>query len=362
MLGDRLVAPQLVAHVLEACSVQRNAGGRPGLSEAFLAIDSAAEVASAVAGLLGAERVGLVTGFVIKDAEGGPAAETDGPSGACALARTLALLGKRVQLFTEDLCGAVLRAVCETAWGASCGEQESAAGVACPPEVLTPSSGGFREALEATDCLVFVEKVGPGADGVPRSMRGIDISEYTSPVFAELCRRSVTESVSGGTPRASGSAAGDDPRIEPPGSDASRTTASPPRFIVAVGDGGNEIGCGRFYASFSHVTPLGIVCAVPAHALILCDVSNYGAHLLAALVARSSAGGPMARDGAELLARVVPDERALLQAAVAAGAVDGVRAKPCLSVDGLGLDEYLEVVRRIWEKAILCDPPAPARS
>ncbi|MDO5504387.1 MAG: DUF4392 domain-containing protein [Actinomycetia bacterium] len=233
-----------------------------------------------------AQRVGIITGFYVPRAEQ-PAAETDGPLGTAVLAQVLRALGIEVEVVTDSACHPVVVAAL------------TAAGV---PEALAPAwpdidPSGWTHA-------VAIERVGHGADGRHRNMLGHDISDVTPPLdvmFEELT-----------VPK------------------------------MAIGDGGNEAGMGRLDPALIDATVhLGatIRSVVGCDHLIVGGTSNWGAHALAVLLAAPAEIEPPAltEDGA----------RAILDAMVAAGSVDGVTAKNVATVDGLSWEDYWAIPERI---------------
>ena len=105
---------------------------------------------------------------------------------------------------------------------------------------------------------------------------------------------------------------------------------------IGVGDGGNEIGMGRVadYA-ISGVVAHGesIACTVAADQLVVAGTSNWGAHAL--VCAMRALGCPQVEPYLE------PDwHRAVLDAIVAAGGLDGVHMTNVPTVDGLDPARY----------------------
>ncbi len=236
-----------------------------------------------------APHVGLITGFFVPDGTP-PAAETDGPLGAALLAQGLVAAGVPCRLATDSLC----RDACAAAL--------AAAGVAAVPlDAVAPKAPpwalvrAWREA-GVTHALA-IERCGPGADGVPRNMRGVDLSPWTAPLHLLF-------------------------------------TAGPWQTL-AIGDGGNELGMGALPEGLiaRHVAHgADIACVVPAERLFVAGVSNWGCYGLIAALAllRPNWRRP-------LLAALDGDrEAAILAAMVARGpAVDGVSGRQECTVDGL---------------------------
>src|SRR5215831_4804418 len=252
--------------------------------------------ASALAGS-SAVRVGLITGFYVPLGSP-PAAETDGPVGAALLAKGLEQVGVSCRLATDEPC----RGACAAAL--------TGAGLSGVP-VDMGGSGVLIETWREAQIThaISIERCGRSADGVPRNMRGLDISSYTAPL--------------------------------------DELFTAGPWETIAVGDGGNEIGMGALSRDLiaQHVDHgETIACITPARHLIVAGVSNWGAYgLLGALAALR----PDWRD--RLLACL--DERldaAVLEAAVNDGpAVDGVSRLRTMTVDNLEMAIHHSKLREI---------------
>lgn len=170
-----------------------------------------------------ARRVGIVSGFFIRDAGAG---ETDGPPGALAVGRALEKLGVAVVYITDRHNAPLFEALGS-------------------PPMIEPVD--FIDRAGPTH-LISIERAGRGRDGRYRNMRGDDISDVTAPLddlFLEAARRGIT--------------------------------------TIGIGDGGNEIGMGNVFASTLATIPHGreIACVVPADFCIAAGVSNWGAYGLA---------------------------------------------------------------------------------
>lgn len=121
----------------------------------------------------------------------------------------------------------------------------------------------------------------------------------------------------------------------------------PARTSTGIGDGGNECGMGGAAAGVRRHIPLGvrIAAAAPADALVAAGVSNWGAWGVVAAAegaARAHAAGAPPRAAAAAAARApgfalptAAEADAAVDAAVAAGARDGITGAGGGSVDGL---------------------------
>lgn len=215
-------------------------------------------------------RIVVATGFPVRAAAGGFAPETDGPPGAVALLRAARALSRDAALVS---------------WPAAIG-------------VMAPELPGVAllpmERLGAGDACVAVECCGTTAAGARRSMRGEDLRD-AAPCFED--------------------AIGDE-------------------VLVAVGDGGNEVGMGS--APPSWLAERGVERPrSTARALVPASVSNWGA--LAVVAEMSSLAG------VDLLPSVAAHE-ALVRRLVARGCVDGFTGRREARIDGRELAAELDVL------------------
>jgi hypothetical protein len=302
--------------------------GRPIAPLARAARGGLLEAALAIAGGP-ASHVALVTGCFVPRADP-PACETDGPVGAALAAAALRALGIEARLVTDGRGAAVARAVADAAApadGANMREEAGGSSARAGPIPLHAGDDPAALARELTDAgvtqLVFVERLGPGADGVVRNMHGADVGAVTAPLHL--------------------------------------LAAAGPWETTGIGDGGNEVGMGALDpALVAGAIEHGelIRCAVACDHLIVAGISNWGAIALALAVAllrgaegaqpgaagyasavcdageaRATAGVPLSPAVATALSPAAHD--AVLTAAVAAGAVDGVLGERSATVDGL---------------------------
>lgn len=250
------------------------AAARGGLQAAATSLAAAA-----------APRVGVITGFYIPKATP-PAAETDGPVGAALLLRGLSDAGIVCRLATDALCAP------------ACAAALTAAGIGNIPIDRGPVAASIAAwQMAGITHVLAIERCGPGADGIPRNLRGEDVSDVTAPLDQLYL-------------------AGNWVRL-------------------AIGDGGNEIGMGSLPAALiagAVKNGAHIACRTKADHLIVAGVSNWGAWgLLAALALLRPDWRPA------LLAALDPAlDAAVLQDTVTNGpAVDGVTRLAGLTVDGL---------------------------
>lgn len=247
----------------------------------------------------------VVTGFFIPQAQQ-PAAESDGPVGAVELCAAMRAMGGDAWLVSDTWCEPVVGAAAE--------------GIVPHDHMLiAPHGEHFTEWLESVrqlvveqsiDTVIFIERVGPSFDGIPRNMRGVDILQWTAPLSR---------------------------------------LASLGLYSIGIGDGGNEIGMGRiadFVIEGAVLDGARIACAVATRDLIVAGTSNWGGHAL--VCAMYSLG---CRQVAPLL-----DEgwhRDSLARVAAAGGLDGVTLLNTPTVDGLSEERYYNQIRAMSNRAML---------
>lgn len=232
-----------------------------------------------------------------------PHGETDGPLGAAVVGRAVALgLGARPVFLTEGRCIRPLRAALRVL------EAEGPRGLGRAPILAFPcetraAPGAARRLLRhyRPAAVVSVEKIGPNAKGITHNMAGEDVSADHARIEALFA-----EAEAAGVP------------------------------TLAVGDRGNEIGCGlltragrRPWSGPACACPCGgsTLCAVPADTLVIATASNWGAYGIAA-----GLGVLLGRRG---LLHSPAAEGRMLRATLAAGARDGVTKQARPTVDGI---------------------------
>jgi hypothetical protein len=232
------------------------------------------------AGLLLAERAGVVlitTGFYILRT-GTP--ETDGPPGAVVLGRALQRLDRRVVYVTDRVSEGLMRELT--------GPDDV---VTFPVADEAASRQHARRLLEAhgPSLLISIERCGRTKDGRYLNMRGLDVSGQTAQIDFLF-----------------------DPAIP----------------SVGIGDGGNEIGMGNVADAVAASGKLvADPCVTRVSRLVIASVSNWGGYgLVAALSAIT---------GLDLLPSV-EEERRLVERTAVLGAVDGTTGESDGKVDGFG--------------------------
>jgi len=253
--------------------------------------------------------VAIITGFYIAAGKP-PAAETDGPPGALYLARGLSSFGVPVMLLTD---GFLRRPLAEGLQ--FCDLEKKIAIFAIPPSETSLS--GTWIPVSATLKLthfIAIERVGPARDDRCYTMRGHDVTDFTSPAHLLI-------------------------------EHAARRT--PPLVSIGIGDGGNEIGMGKFpFETIERNIANGrqIACAVRTDHLIVAGISNWGAYALSAGIGlvRGQSLNPCFFE--------VEREREILERMVKHGPlVDGVTGEQTATVDGVAFDEYIQPLARIRE-------------
>lgn len=302
----------------------------------------------AARGLMTAERVLIATGFVV--AEGMP--ETDGPPGAAVLGRALRRLGARVR-YTSDptvlpTLKAALRALDE------------------PPDTFAypdgPSAASDVLERERPTHLIAIERPGRGRGGDYLNARGASVARWNRPLdemflLAGRAGRTAARSAgrtgvrgagrtgvrsSGRTGIRSHALLDQATYVQsrsrgPRTADNTRRASGFHATTVGVGDGGNEIGMGRVRARLAREGALvaRIASVVPVDHLVVAGVSNWGAYGIVAQLGRLT--------GHRLL-HTPADERRLIDACVAAGAIDGLTHRREPTVDALDADTHAAVV------------------
>ncbi|WP_207004438.1 glutamate cyclase domain-containing protein [Trinickia mobilis] len=236
--------------------------------------------ADAAQALGAAKHVMVLTGFSV--AEGKP--ETDGPPGAAALGHALTELGKVVTYVTDSTNRPVLKAAVNVV-DPNFAQYGRFVSFDAPHGVE-----GDRQAAEVIDkykpdAVVAIELPARTTNGGPRrNMRGIDINGFNPPVDGLL----LAASAKGIT-------------------------------TVGVGDGGNEAGMGGLAGIPKALDGSEMASAVRAGYPVTAWNSNLGAEAIGAMA--------LAQGGALDKLHTPKQQSAMIEATLAAGAVDGVTRK-----------------------------------
>jgi hypothetical protein len=225
------------------------------------------------------EKIAILSGFYVPSVM---APETDGVAGSCALARALIGMGHDAEIWTDSLC---------------IGPFESCAAELCFPRDRVVDASRFEGAERAPDLFIYVERVGRAADGAYYDMRGEDISPWAAPL------------------------------------DSYALSGSP---VIAIGDGGNEVGMGSLIEPLAKLLPeySRCLCVVASDVCIPADVSNWGAYAVVSALSLSIG---------EWVGPSEEEDAGMMDALLEAGAVDGITKKKEKSVDGLGADAQLRI-------------------
>jgi Domain of unknown function (DUF4392) len=275
---------------------------------------------AAARALARARRVLIVTGFIV--AEGMP--ETDGPPGAAVLGRALRRLGADVRYTTDAATLPTLAATLK------------ALGEPVEAFAYPDTAGAAAEVLarERPTHLVSIERPGRGRGGDYLNARGVSVRPWNRPLddMFLLARRGAgrTKRTRVSEPRAS--------HKRPPAARPGQAPLAPTALAtVAIGDGGNEIGMGNVRGALAREGALmaRIASVVRVDHLVVAGVSNWGAYGIVAQLGRLTGGS---------LLHTPADERRLIDACVAAGAVDGITRRAERTVDGLDADTHAAIV------------------
>ncbi len=243
-------------------------------------------------------RIGVFTGFVVPEAF--PHGENDGPLGAVALGRALAVAGFEVAIYPDP------PVVDHTRWLAA----ELAAGVTVSP-IPDPIPDGWPRDLGAA---IAIEKPGRNAAGYLHAWNGERIAAGSVPIDAAIERL---------------------------------TAAGKP--TIAIGDRGNEVGFGTIRSALLSLVPearrcrcgcgAGTAAATGVELLLPATVSNWGAYGVCAALA-------IALHDPSLAVRPEEEERMLNVAAVR-GCRDGLLRTAAFGVDGVSGAISMRVVAEL---------------
>jgi len=252
------------------------------------------------------DRVLIATGFTIARVQRG---ETDGPLGAAVIAEHLQESGVEVVMVTDPPNEEILRSVCDAV---------SLRGYTLLSLPLDEAAVRLesRRVMEEfkPSAAIAIERPGWNSKRIYHSMSGMNISHACSPLdilFQEASDRGV--------------------------------------MTIGIGDGGNEIGMGGVRETVERFVPNGRVCKCPCGSgiaavtetthLVVGSISNLAGYALSASYAILK--------NIDYL-HTGEDERRMIEAAHAAGAVDGFSATPSLAVDAVPWDIMSKLAEVIW--------------
>jgi hypothetical protein len=277
-----------------------------------------AAAARKLADLATGDRVVLVTGSLTRPWVSMKIGETDGPVGTAALARTISYGFNAIPVIVTDTSlvepiGATLRAAglavvtLEEAQRAT--SNKRFCGVAVLLGYPLDESEARKEGPRLLDeikpkAVVAIERAGMTERGTYHNMLGQDYSEGRARIdylVEEATRRGIP--------------------------------------TVGVGDGGNEIGMGAIIDAVREHVPHGeILCAkLPTDVLLPAGVSNWGCYAIQAALAMLT--------GRPELAHTATLEKHLIEAAAAAGLVDGNTGKCEATVDAMPIEVHMGIVQ-----------------
>jgi len=249
-----------------------------------------------------ANSVVLVTGFCIKSVMVG---ETDGPIGTVVMAKALEKLGKNVTIITDKYSSEFIKNGLDH-------YNLKSKKITLNIDFSEEDSQKIISDINP-DIIFFIERPSKNRDGDFNSMSG--------------------ESITG---------------IIPDTDFLFNSAREQNKLIIALGDGGNEVGMNLIKDEVVENVKFGSkICSITnSDYLIVSGVSNWGCYSLV--------GALSVLNNQDLLPSV-NDEEKHLKKIVASGAVDGVSKKTELSVDGYTLNENMNIlyeVRRVIEDSI----------
>lgn len=248
------------------------------------------DLAAAAGELVLSGHTAIATGFFIPRAGN---IESDGPPGAAFLARALESLGKQVTIICPEAGTPALHA-CRESLGLKYTVHDLSPGMVAP---------ALLDELKL-DAFIALEYCGQGHDGYCRNMRGIDITEHV-PVLDD-----VLESAKAGG-----------------------------LVTIAIGDGGNELGCGRAGAMIPATGGLTISSRSNAEYVLCSGISNWGAYVLVAALSVLTK---------RVLLPTAAEEFNLLEVLCGVGVVDGVTGVCEATVDGVPISMSEKFLSDLW--------------
>jgi len=245
----------------------------------------------------------IVTGFLVNQRQ-----ETDGPPGAIFLGQCLNKLGKRIVYVSNPQCISMLDHSldfhAELIDFPVVSEEKS---IEIAERILTD----FRP-----DCLISIECCGRNAAGQYLNMNKKDISEVTPKIDTLFLS------------------------VDSKARQSEKTNSSSVQLTIGIGDGGNEIGFGLL----NHEQLSKDFSVIPADALILSTVSNWGAYGLIAMLSLLDKKDYLPKPEAEAL---------LIHHLVQLGAVDGFSGKQEAKVDGFELEQSGRILEALHADCLI---------
>jgi|EP00505_MAST-04D_sp_SCG-Rhode-Island_P001771 hypothetical protein len=310
----------LSARVLSAIArlettVQRDEGGR-GIRHLCQPSGTLAAIATA---LYTAQNVVLVTGFPCLMEHVVPT-ETDGPSGTIAICRALTKRGAHAVIVTDDCNEGVLEACAK----ASLNDVSSGAWriESFPPKFMWTEADQERLSRLAAgaDHILALERASASLDGNAYTMSGKIMGPKLIAPLDQLFGNNMRKTY--------------------------------PNYVTsAIGDGGNEMGMAGARDEILANIPKGELIASASFAdhLLVASVSNWGGYAVAAAlevlsIAHAEEAG---QNKPSPLLPTEDEERQAVEAAVHAGARDGVTGKKEVTVDGMDIGTSLGILQEL---------------
>lgn len=267
-----------------------------------------------------------------------PPTETDGPPGACAIARAAMAMNHTVTIVTDEcnekvFSAAVNHLLDRYSNHIDCGKQSPPwfSLQTFPVDMTAEDRQRMERLSQQADLIIACERAGPAKDGVCYTMRGIAMTTLVAPLHEIIKLR----------------------REEVP--------------FIAIGDGGNELGMGKVIEQVRMHIPNGdkVGCVVAADYLVAASVSNWGGYALAAgaAIVRAQLDVEERPSDAVIDDKIVeawidkclPSEQEeidLLDRCVNEGCRDGVTGMVEATVDGMPLETSLQCLRDIRAAAL----------
>ena len=254
------------------------------------------DIARLYAELRRAEGVLIVTGFPIRVRDDLFCCETDGPMGAADMAYAFAECGVRTAVLTDRTDYPQVHAAVEN----RSGKVINLCMAGSTPEEARQLFDGF-----APSHIISIERPGKAKDGHFHTARGAVIDDMLSDTDLLFSYAREKGAVS-----------------------------------IAIGDGGNELGTGALREDVAHFLAGGeeIAAVQAADYTLMTGVSNWWGWGIAALLS--------AMAGRDLMPSPAREEQ-LMEAAIGAGAVDGVTKKAEMTVDNLSLAQNFAVLQAL---------------
>lgn len=156
--------------------IQHDEGGR-GISDIF---PLPGELLNASLALQSCSRVAIITGFPCLLDFPVPT-ETDGPPGACAIAKALLIAGKNVVLLTDE-CNEEVVLMCAAATDLTSGQRSRLELQSFPPIMEEHDVERFISIRENVNAVIAIERPGPNKDGKYLTMRARDMTHLIAPL------------------------------------------------------------------------------------------------------------------------------------------------------------------------------------